>query len=272
MPDEIAVKHGVRREAIYETHVVNFVCEALVDANYTPFATRFGEYARKMQEEIALKLERQAAAAKAAATKPAPAPARRPPPAAVAATDDTADTRTGAVGGGGSGNKRPAAALSSDGPDAKQARTALAKPAGEVRTAAASKAASGKAANASSGREPDDAYVARAMLAVLRKAKAPLSLSQVALESKSANPTVLWNFARWLQAVQRGMRARPTWFTAIGSEMLGVGPEAGVEPKAANAASEAEEGAQPAAASDTGDADPAEAEEEALFGEFLSGL
>ena len=68
------------------------------------------------------------------------------------------------------------------------------------------------------------------MLAVLRKAHAPLSFAQVALASKDLKPQSHWNFARWLQAVQRGLKARPSWFATIGEDMLGIGHEPGVEP------------------------------------------
>jgi hypothetical protein len=40
---------------------------------------------------------------------------------------------------------------------------------------------------------------------------------------------------QWVLAVQRGLQARPTWFVNHGSEMLGVGTEAGIEPAAEQA-------------------------------------
>ena len=114
---------------------------------------------------------------------------------------------------------------------------------------------SGAAASAAAkvSAEPDDTEVARAMLVVLRKAAAPLSFAQVASTAKDNHPHVLWNTAKWLQAVQRGLKARPNWFANIGGEMLGVGPEAGIEPT--NAAPE-EKAAAAAVAPDRGVALP----------------
>ena len=88
---------------------------------------------------------------------------------------------------------------------------------------------------ASGAKEPDDVEVARTMLGVLRRAHAPLSLAQVALACKDALPLSMWNLARWLQAVGRALKARPRWFASIGSDMLGVGPEPGIEPDLAPA-------------------------------------
>ena len=83
---------------------------------------------------------------------------------------------------------------------------------------------------------PSDLQVAHLMLAMLRTAPEGLSLAQVALTAKDDHPTVPWNFARWMQAVRRGQKARPLWFSAHGDEMLGVGPQPGVEPAEPSAA------------------------------------
>ena len=87
------------------------------------------------------------------------------------------------------------------------------------------------------------------MLGVLKKAHAPLSIAQVALGCKDAKPLAMWNFARWLQAVQRGLAARPRWFEPIGTDMMSIGDEPGVEPPEPPAA---EASSSPQAAGVTG--------------------
>ena len=89
----------------------------------------------------------------------------------------------------------------------------------------------GKPAKAARGLEPSDHDVARAMLKVLKKAHAPLSLAQVAMAAKDQHQMTPWNLARWLQAVKRGQKARPGWFASHGDDMLGVGATPGVEPE-----------------------------------------
>lgn len=199
LPPAISSKYGLRMQVLYEKHVCDFVVEALQDGGHKMFAARVLE-------------ERK---------KPLPPPPRpKPPPTAaparpVASPPDAKESSAAASGVGGKG-----------GGGSKATR-----PAGEKALPAPRQAKVAASAASAAAKEFDDADVARAMLIVLRKAHAPLSFAHVASEAKSAHPSLMWNLARWLQAVQRGLRARPHWFVRIGAEMLGVGPEAGVEPE-----------------------------------------
>mmetsp|Transcript_6648 Transcript_6648/g.21979 ORF Transcript_6648/g.21979 Transcript_6648/m.21979 type:complete len:129 (-) Transcript_6648:87-473(-) len=88
------------------------------------------------------------------------------------------------------------------------------------------------------------------MVAVLRNASAPLSLSQVALSAKARHTaTAPWNLARWVMAVQRCAAAAPSYFTPHGGSMvsLGVGaPPAGSSAPPVASTTPAEPAATPA--------------------------
>ena len=252
MPTDISSKYGLRKEVLYEKHVADFVLEVLQDAGYKLFATRLEEERKK-----APRLPNAAKPTTAALPPKAP-----PKPVAAIEVSEVVGNggkaaKASAASSGAAGAKRPASATmtGSDGadgaaPSAKVATVPAATKAGNAASSSGGRQAAAKPAPSAAPatvppKDLDDADIARAMLAVLRKAHAPLSYSQVALSCKDDNPTIVMNFARWLQAVQRGLKARPQWFVHIGAEMLSIGPEAGVEP------TEPAEPAVPPAASPT---------------------
>ena len=244
MPSEVGAKYGLRKEVLYEKHVTPFVVEALQDAGHKPFAARVEEERKRAPAPRAPNAPKPTAAAQ---------PPKPPPPKPIAAVEPKDDPKGNGAGGG---SKRPATAPPGSGDGGNGGGAAAKAP----KLAAGAKAGAGEKPRAPPAKAPkpapapaptkeiDDADVARTMLAVLRKASAPLSFAQIALSCKDANPAAMWNFARWLQAVQRGIKARPSWFANIGAEMLGVGAGAGIEPAATAAATAPPPAAGPPAA------------------------
>ena len=253
LPAEMTTRYGLKREStVYERHVTMFLMEALQDAGYDAMAKRLADERKKHLEERKRIAARKAAAptTKTAAGPLASAKMKRP-----------FSSSGGGGGGAGEQQKRSRPLESAGG--------AAGRPAGKTeeskRAFAPPKTGEYEEYVLKPVKEPDDGEVAKAMVAALSKARAPLSLGQVALSVKDQFRGVAWNFARWLQAVKRSTAARPGWFVGHGDDMLGVGPEAGVEPpkgapapKPAPVAAPATGGAEEGSAEEGAAGDPAE--------------
>jgi len=255
LPADVTSKLGIKKEAtLAERHFTSFVVEALEDGGYTDFAKRVAE----QRIEFERRQERLAARPGGPSHVAVALPRRHiaPPPAADEScrSGPATSSRTTPGAAFGIGSKRPADGAIQALGTAKEGKLPKVGGRGKIGTevvrpppatarataggggAFVSGVGSGGAASAAAcgkgigPKDPDDAEVARTMLAVLRKAHAPLSLAQVALACKDALPLSMWNLARWLQAVGRALKARPRWFASIGTDMLGIGLEPGVEP------------------------------------------
>ena len=265
LPADVERKYSVRREVMYEKAVTSFVMDALDECGHAPFAARLRDARKKHLEEARAKRERQAAAAAGGAAggtagskRPAgagtarvPVPDERRPAKAARLSSSAASASASAVAAASTAITAAPAEAEAEAASASSSRAAP----GAAFAASTAAAAAAAAAAATSAKPqvkpppksikaappkpkpaaapkgpPDDAGVARAMLSVLKASSAPLSLAQVAMTCKSKVSDVPWNFGKWMGAVQRGIAARPGWFTQHGSDMIGVGPEAGIEP------------------------------------------
>ena len=236
LPAESVARYELKRDAVlYDKRGANtaFLVDALEEAGFEAMAKKLGEQRKKVIEQ------RRAAAARAAAPPPASSSTAGAKP-----TKPKSDYRL--VGGveaaaePAAKRKRPADLRPPVGPRAVAGGGGAVAGGGVVgrpsaggpgASASASGGGGGKPAKAARGLEPSDHDVARAMLKVLKKAHAPLSLAQVAMAAKDQHQMTPWNLARWLQAVKRGQKARPGWFASHGDDMLGVGATPGVEPE-----------------------------------------